>query len=1223
MKRIMLVATGLLLGGSAAAQTIPVSVGGNASSLVGVNFELPIEVDLAARPDLLGSVALRLTWDAAVLSFVTGQDGAFGEMVANTDSLAAGILRIAGTNPGGTGGRFVLVRLMFRPVVADTTTIGLAVSEFYAAGTFADLIGSVVASGRGYCPARGRWGDLDGDGAANSRDALIALSAAVGLPIGGFDAGLGGVDADGATQARDALIILSYAVGLNVSGFRLATIASGACGVPVAALAIDPSSLTLLRGQDVRLAALAADGGGAAIAVNDVFWRSSNPGVATVGPSGLLLALDTGSTTVSVVRSGGVDTAYAPVTVVAARGTHWVSALARGARNRLGSSALPFGTIQEAVDFARPGDTVRVLPGRYAEALTVGRPVVIWGDTAGGAAAPLVGDPAGEQAAIRLQAPGRTELHNLRVDSTRVGIDVAGADSVVLRNLLYRGPYFGEDGVRVQSADWVRVEQVRLFGAADNYYASDGISYGGPGGVLVVDSSEISAFGSRGIAFGNGDSLDVRNSRITNNGDNGIYGSATDSTRAYVAVLSRNHLSGSVYGQVGFDAPRRVMMDHNVLVGGGYYYDLLYWSGYRQSVVSLRGDSLLVRGGGDWINGSYYDSLTVDSVYVEARDSYSYLWGGRATVIRNSRITDVTYRGLDFDGYYGGDGDSVTFVVENTVIEGPAQSECDRCGDGLNIDYANATLTDVVFRNLDQAVYAYDSTLTLRRAFLDHVWYGAYQYCGSLVVDSATVLAGYQAIYATGCGPQDSLRVDSVRVDGGDAAITGYGVRSVIRGTAISNVAYGIYLTSSPGYAVQTEVRNAVLTGIRSEGIVADPNDSLSTLVISDNLVACAPGTSADGIEAYNARDITVERNTVTNCAYGIRVQPSSGSLPAVVPVRIAGNRVVAPVAGGTQAIYFYSTRAHGDLWSDTAEGGGPGPAIQVDGAGWYARVDSNVVRNVGGTGIYVSAADSIYVRNNDIVDTVTAPCCGYHAAIVHVGGASTNVLAQITDNRIRGTASHGIYLRGSSTLDTARVLVARNVIRGVDSIGIYVREYSRSDIQFNTVDSAGQEGIYVERYDADTTSVHVNNNNITASGRYGLLQVDGWALDATSNWWGDALGPSGAFGDTTLTSLGDSVSVNVVWDPWLIAPEPGAPLTAPPVFLSAPRTAGWTAPATGAAADADQRRPGVHARPAPAVRQVKPAPPGQPEVDRTRRQESDRRRAERRPHDDTRGGGS
>ncbi len=82
------------------------------------------------------------------------------------------------------------------------------------------------------CHATDIWGDVSGDGVVNSRDALIILSAAVGLPVTGFNLAVGDVDGDGLVNSRDALLVLSYTIGLpltGVPGVRLGAGVPDAC----------------------------------------------------------------------------------------------------------------------------------------------------------------------------------------------------------------------------------------------------------------------------------------------------------------------------------------------------------------------------------------------------------------------------------------------------------------------------------------------------------------------------------------------------------------------------------------------------------------------------------------------------------------------------------------------------------------------------------------------------------------------------------------------------------------------------------------------------------------------------------------------------------------------------------------------------------------------------------------------------------------------------------
>jgi len=77
--------------------------------------------------------------------------------------------------------------------------------------------------------------------------------------------------------------------------------------------------------------------------------------------------------------------------------------------------------------------------------------------------------------------------------------------------------------------------------------------------------------------------------------------------------------------------------------------------------------------------------------------------------------------------------------------------------------------------------------------------------------------------------------------------------------------------------------------------------------------------------------------------------------------------------------------------------------------------------------------------------------------------------------------------------------------------------------------------------YDVDIVNPAIHYNNIW-NNEFGINnQVEEINLDATSNWWGHASGPSGEDGRVNkagkVIGKGDAVSNNVEWDPWL--PQP------------------------------------------------------------------------------------
>lgn len=174
----------------------------------------------------VGAFTVRVYFDAARVSYVAGSAAS-----ACPDSLTFPLnppvlganyveLSAAGCSPAGTFGGD-LVRLRMR----------LAAGATSGAVLYADPISVSQSDGAPrpndgeaglaeICQGTTVWGDIDADAVVGSRDALIALAGAVGLPTGGFTLTRGDVDSDGRVTSRDALFMLSSAVELPTLGSR-------------------------------------------------------------------------------------------------------------------------------------------------------------------------------------------------------------------------------------------------------------------------------------------------------------------------------------------------------------------------------------------------------------------------------------------------------------------------------------------------------------------------------------------------------------------------------------------------------------------------------------------------------------------------------------------------------------------------------------------------------------------------------------------------------------------------------------------------------------------------------------------------------------------------------------------------------------------------------------------------------------------------------------------
>ena len=160
------------------------------------------------------------------------------------DTLRSPGVFTVGATGAAVGSDAAFYRLLLRLKAGASTGTYLWIGADSAPSTSGTL--RAVGSIGQVCHATSMWGDVSGDGQVDSRDALITLSNAVGLPVTGFNLALGDVDGDGLANSRDALLMLSYAIGLPLSGVADVRVASG---VPDACpgLTVPGDSVVFLR----------------------------------------------------------------------------------------------------------------------------------------------------------------------------------------------------------------------------------------------------------------------------------------------------------------------------------------------------------------------------------------------------------------------------------------------------------------------------------------------------------------------------------------------------------------------------------------------------------------------------------------------------------------------------------------------------------------------------------------------------------------------------------------------------------------------------------------------------------------------------------------------------------------------------------------------------------------------------------------------------------------
>ena len=1157
-RRFPLVLLALLGAAPLAAQSIPASTGGQLSSLPGLAFDVPIIVDMRARPEMLGAFAARLTWNPARLRLDASTAGSFGSVTASNDSLAQGIARLAGANPAGAAGLVTLGSLRFTPLIADTAIIGLSFPELFAAGSFADLSGSLSVSSGQFCPALGRFGDLDRDGASGSRDALIALSAAVGIDITPNDESMGDVDASGAVNARDALGILTYAVGLPTSGFRVLALALGPCatGGPITLQIAPGVADSIIVGQTIRFEARASDGAGALQAIPDAIWSSSDDNVLTVGPNGVATARGAG-TVVLKARRAGQDSASLQLVVVAQRSRHVVDASALQSTNQLGTAALPFGRLVDALFTAADGDTISIRPGTYEPALIAhAMPrLTIIGDTTPAGARPVIRGSGPSTGGVGLSFLGTQaiEVRDVAFDGLSVAIMLQGSGRVTLAGL--RAQAVGSLVMSNGPVQHLRLLRSRAVG--DVQVSADAIGLFGPADTVVIEDSDLSDFGGYGISGDDVDSISVRRSQL-HDMDGIIEASWLDArARGMAIAIDSSQLRRTNDAMIDVYNPRSVVIRWSVLSTGEANLIEIN-SDSSTGYLRLHRDSLFNEDD-DWLDADGLDSIVVDSVTADLQWSYGYIYNVGAFRVRNSR----------FDGPYyfveAGLGESSTqrpntvIDVRGTTVTGPA--DCDRCGYAIEADDDDISVAvdSSTFINLDYAIEVYgDSSLTVTRSTFRHVYYaiefeGNYSVgcaeCGSATT-TATVTGSVFEDVEYGIEVYDALAVvDSNRFTNTYQAIeiATHGSAQVTR-NLIQQAEYGVDIELDDSSAT-LNVSDNVLEQISSYGIELDADGYADTLAqradVRRNVIGCT-GEAGGGEYSYGHAiytydmHATIADNQIASCNYSIEVY-YYGSTPRQDSV--LRNRIQLPTQSNSGIRIEGTLRSHvrGNHLSGDSTAGQSYGMIRVDGydTGSQALIERDTILGGARYGVAITYLDTVTVRDNIIEDVRTQ----YDEGALHVEGYFNADTVRLLGNAVRRARGDGVSILNYGT---AVVLLDSNLVSQSGDQGVHFRGGPPLRMRRNTVAGSLGHGIYFSGYGNGAV---LDSNNIEGNVPFGLYDgVDG-GIDAANNWWGDASGPSCS--SACPGGTGDSISTAITWTPWLTAPHSGAPpITAPPALV-------------------------------------------------------------------------
>ena len=352
-------------------------------------------------------------------------------------------------------------------------------------------------------------------------------------------------------------------------------------------------------------------------------------------------------------------------------------------------------------------------------------------------------------------------------------------------------------------------------------------------------------------------------------------------------------------------------------------------------------------------------------------------------------------------------------------------------------------------------------------------------------------------------------------------------------GNSVSdNAIYGVYIRSGVDYGGTLRLTDNTISGTRAAltdvyvGVACDGQTSFYLALLDLSLVLGSPTVYLDGEEVsaddyyldYEYSEITFDNApgdgvlvtadfTVEDAGWGIYVDNDvdEGSVLA-----IQGNVVTENALDG---IFIH------DIGHDSAAA---------------VIVEANMVSGNGAHGIAVGR-DEYGVRNGSSLSLTDNEIADNAADGINVHQVDNGSIARIDGNTVTGSGGAALWLCGEAeTLKDSEAHVLGNVLDANDGWGIYVYlEHALLDVSgCNQVTSNAGGGIYLDGSDMGLVGIH--NNNIKGNTEWGLLNDSDETVDALTNWWGDVSGPYHA--DTNTAGLGDPVSDNVLYDPWMTA---------------------------------------------------------------------------------------
>jgi len=326
----------------------------------------------------------------------------------------------------------------------------------------------------------------------------------------------------------------------------------------------------------------------------------------------------------------------------------------------------------------------------------------------------------------------------------------------------------------------------------------------------------------------------------------------------------------------------------------------------------------------------------------------------------------------------------------------------------------------------------------------------------------------------------------------GGVGISGQCLNTEIKNNTVTGYVEGTAMTFEKSHhdrpwSENVTVKGNNFTGNRQGIYVFDTQTELTGITVNFNTIA---GNSWHGLWNDGGETLNATKNWWGDASGPSRAGPGDGDdvSPKVLYSPWLGAELgTEPMTWGVDPTSFIQ---------DTIDGAAPGETIMVA-EGEYEE-DLNIDKS-----LTLQSIDGA-----DVTTIIGSVSIELDAEIAFFGGDEAGFIVD---------ADGGDFAIWLSIDNGSEVTISHNILTGAT------------------------EGITTRGGLLDDSTVLIKFNSLTGNGDYGLYVEDSTVtVDATSNWWGHDSGPSGGMADPVTSriadGIGDAVSENVHFDPWLSA---------------------------------------------------------------------------------------